>query len=118
MTSKQLKSLESDLEKRGYKKWTNCLVGGEDYSWFKTFGEHKDKNGDSTSDYQIAFRVYDCQGKCFNHPKQSEIWLTVTMILTCFNVNCNYSWQIDVPDIDMCEAMMKEIFNTAKRYMK
>ena len=43
MTSKQLKKLEADLEKRGYKKYAQCLTSKESWGWFKTFDKVKDK---------------------------------------------------------------------------
>lgn len=122
MTSKQLEKLEADLQKRGYKKWTTCLVGREDYDWFKSFGEHKDEDGDTTCDYQIAFRIFQWCRKYDNFypPKGSEVWLTVTMIPTTFDnrLDCDYSLQIDVPDIDMCEDMMRKLFEAAKPFLK
>lgn len=122
MTPKQLKSLEVELEKRGYKKWTQCLVGREDFAWAKSFGVHEDKYGDTTNDYQLFFRFTDWRGKYdhFNPPKGSEVWLTVTMIPTELDnrLDCDYSLQVDTPDVDMCEAMMNEFFETAKRYIK
>ncbi len=121
MTLKQLKQLESNLEKRGYKKWTTRLVNREDYAWVKSFGIHSDKDGDMTNDYQIFFRVFCWQDKrgYINPSDQGEVWITVTMIPTELNnrLDCDYSLQIDVPDIDLCEAMMKEFFETAKQYI-
>lgn len=123
MTEKQLETLESDLARHGYKKWTTCLHGREDYDWRKTFGKHEDADGETTCDYEIIFCIYKWCGKypdIFNPPEPSVVWLTVAMFIPNLNnrLDCDYSLQIDVPDIDMCEAMMKEFFETAKRYLK
>lgn len=33
MTDKELKTLESELQKRGYRKWTTALTPTETYAW-------------------------------------------------------------------------------------
>lgn len=120
MTSTQLTKLEAELERRGYKKWTTCLIGREDYDWVKQFGVHPDEDGDRVCDYQIAFRVYDWR-KCkdLNMPKQSEIGVTVTMIPINLDhrLDFDYSLQTEVPDVSLCEAMMKDLYETAKKHI-
>lgn len=120
MTPTQLTDLEARLTERGYKKWTKCLVGREDYAYFKSFGLHKDKYGNEECDYQMVFRAYDHRKRYphFTPTEESEIWLTVTMLLStdANRLDCDYSLQLDVPDIDMCEKMFAEIFETAKKY--
>ena len=59
MTAEQLKTIEAELQKRGYKKWTTALTSSEDWAWFKTFGKKQDEDGEVTYGYQIAFRVWD-----------------------------------------------------------
>lgn len=59
MTLQELKTLEVELSKRGYKKRTTCLTSTETYAWFKTFGKEKDEDGEVINGYQIAFRVWD-----------------------------------------------------------
>lgn len=74
MTPQQTQHLESALEKRGYKLYTNCLVSNETRAWFKSFGVHTDEYGNRDNDYQIAFRIYDWRNKYpnFNPPEQSH----------------------------------------------
>lgn len=57
MTAEQLKTIEAELQKRGYKKWTTALTSSEDWAWFKTFGKKQDEDGKVTYGYQIAFRT-------------------------------------------------------------
>lgn len=124
MTPTQLKTLEAELQKRGYKKWTHSLVGRENHAWIKSFGIHKDKYGDTTNDYQIFFRIFDWRKRPNFSPEAfpsgSEIWITVTMIPTELDnrLDCDYSMQLDVPGIDVCEAMMAEVFEVAKKWIK
>lgn len=120
MTPTELQKLEAALEKRDYRKWTNCLIGKEDYAWFKSFGEHLDKYGDRDNDYQIAFRIYDWIKNYpqYARPEESSIGVTVTMIPSNLDnrVDCDYSLQLAVPDIDLCERMFKDMFEVIKKY--
>lgn len=59
MTAKELQTIESELQKRGYRKWTTALTSTETYAWFKSFDKEKDEDGYVVSGYQIAFRVWD-----------------------------------------------------------
>lgn len=36
MTEKELQTIENELQKRGYKKYTTCLTSTESYAWFNT----------------------------------------------------------------------------------
>ena len=53
MTEKELKTIESILEKRGYRKLTRGLTANEMYGWFKTIDWDKDG-------YLMEFRVWKC----------------------------------------------------------
>ena len=59
MTAKELQTIENELQKRGYKKWTTGLTSTETYAWFKAFDKEKDDDDYVISGYQIAFRVWD-----------------------------------------------------------
>lgn len=59
MTEKELKKIEAELERCGYKKYTTCLTSTESYAWVKSFGKEKDEDGHVVNCYQIAFRVWD-----------------------------------------------------------
>lgn len=119
MTPDQLKQLDAALEQRGYSKFKTCLLGKEDYAWFKSFGLHKDEYGDTEADYQISFQIFDWRGKEINPPEQSMIWLTVSMIPCNLpdSIQCDYSLQLDVPEIDLAERMMADFYETAKRHL-
>lgn len=55
MTEKQLKKFESELEKRGYKRYpplNNCAR-----AWYRGF--HKGAYQDGRSAYQICFEIWD-----------------------------------------------------------
>ena len=77
MTAEQLKTIEAELHKRGYKKWTTALTSSEDWAWFKTFGKKQDEDGEVTHGYQIAFRVWDGSkypGCPKEHPYGFDFW--------------------------------------------
>ena len=59
MTAKELQTIENELQKRGYKKYTTGLTSTESYAWFKAFDKEKDDDDYVISGYQIAFRVWD-----------------------------------------------------------
>ena len=59
MTANELKAIETELQKRGYRKYAQCLTSNETYAWFKTFDKEKDDDDYVISGYQIAFRVWD-----------------------------------------------------------
>lgn len=119
MTPDQLTRLEAELARRGYKKWTNCLIGKEDYAWFKSFGIHKDADGDLDRDYQIAFRITDWMSRDpRDRPERASVGVTVTMLPSGLNnrIDVDYSLQLEVPDIDLCERMFQEMYDVIKKY--
>lgn len=120
MTPTQATRLEADLKRRGYKLYTNCLIGREDRAWFKSFGVHLDEYGDRDNDYQIAFRIWECENHYNGHDfhPNAKIWITVTMIPSNLDnrIDLDYSLQLDVPDIDLCEKMMQEVYEVTKKY--
>lgn len=59
MTPDELQTIEAELQKRGYRKWTTCLTSTESWAWFKTFHKIRDKYGEVVDNYQVAFRVWD-----------------------------------------------------------
>ena len=59
MTPNQLQTLEAELQRRGYRKYTTCLTSTESWAWFKTFDKETDEDGWAISGYQVAFRVWD-----------------------------------------------------------
>lgn len=122
MTTDQLKHLEADLARRGYKLYTSkrFYVHKEDRAWFKSFGEHEDPDGEREIDYQIAFRIYEMQRRHpeLDMPEQSHIWLTASMLpeLNRTRLDCDWQMQVEVPDIDLCERIFKDMFEVIRKY--
>ena len=54
MDAKKLNQIERQLESRGYKRYTNNLVGNEDYAYMKTT-----RNSDGELKYIISHGFYD-----------------------------------------------------------
>ena len=54
MDEKKVKQIERQLERRGYKRYTNNLVGNEDYAYMKTT-----RNSDGELKYIISHGFYD-----------------------------------------------------------
>ena len=54
MDEKKVKQIEHQLERRGYKRYTNNLVGNEDYAYMKTT-----RNSDGELKYIISHGFYD-----------------------------------------------------------
>lgn len=57
MTSKELKAIEAELERRGYRKYTHPLTLSESWAWLKNFDKEEDEEERVISGYQVAFRV-------------------------------------------------------------
>ncbi len=66
MTSKELKAIEAELERRGYRKYTHPLTLSESGAWFKNFDKEEDEEERVISGYQVAFRVWDFTN--YDHP--------------------------------------------------
>ena len=54
MNAKKTKQIERQLERRGYKRYTQNLVGNEDYAYMKTT-----RNSDGELKYIISHGFYD-----------------------------------------------------------
>ena len=54
METEKVKQIERQLEMRGYKRYTNNLVGNEDYAYMKTT-----RNSDGELKYIISHGFYD-----------------------------------------------------------
>lgn len=115
MTLQELKTLEVELNKRGYKKWTTCLTSTETYAWFKTFGKEKDEDGEVISGYQIAFRVWDWRqymSRDKNMPPYGfDFW--TSPLNTDFRMDFTANWE-PICDISTLERMAAK-FNAMVR---
>ena len=76
MDAKKLNQIERQRESRGYKRYTNNLVGNEDYAYMKTT-----RNSDGELKYIISHGFYD-----FGEMK-SVCWkITVIVLPSCFGI--------------------------------
>lgn len=114
MTEKELKALESELEKRGYRKWTTALTSTETYAWFKSFDKEKDEDGYTIGGYQIAFRVWDWRPYQYDKnmpPYGFDFW--TSPLGTDSRTDFTSNWE-PICDIDTFERMAAE-FNAMVR---
>lgn len=115
MTEKELQTLESELQKRGYRKYTTALTSTESYAWFKAFDKEKNKDGEVINGYQIAFRVWDWRP--YQHrdknmsPYGFDFW--TSPLGTDFRTDFTSNWE-PICDIDTFERMAAE-FNQLVR---
>lgn len=118
MTEKELKTLESELEKRGYRKWTTALTSTESYAWFKTFDKEKDEDGDTISGYQVAFRVWDWRSyQCrdpYMPPYGFDFW--TSPLGTDFRMDFTANWE-PIADIDTFERMAATFNAMVRKYV-
>lgn len=121
MTIQQLQTLEAELQKRGYKKWTCCLTDDESWAWFKSFDKEKDDDGEIVSGFQIAFRVWDYTEHCrrYNLVKESaygfDFWTSALGADSRMDFTSN--WE-PVCDIDTFETMAADFNKLIRRYAK
>lgn len=110
MNEEQLKQLESQLQERGYRKFTECLVGNESFAWFKTVDDS----------YQMAFRVWDYSGYSKDVQPSSGaygvgFWATVLNIDS--RIDLESTWE-SIADIDAFEGMAKDFYDMTTKYVK
>lgn len=117
MTAEQLKKIEAELQKRGYKKWTTALTSSEDWAWFKSFGKKQDEAGEVTDGYQIAFRVWDFQKyKDRNAPDYGfDFWTSALGAGSRMDFTSN--WE-PICDIDTFERMAEEFHQLTRKYLQ
>ncbi len=120
MTLQQLQTLEAELQRRGYKKWTRCLTSSESWSWFKTFAKEKDEDGEVVSGYQIAFRVWDNTANCrrYNLAEEAaygfDFW--TSPLGTDSRMDFTSNWE-PICDFDTFEQMAKEFHDLSRKYI-
>lgn len=116
MTTKQLKTIEAELQRRGYKKWTTALTSNESYAWFKTFGKKCDDDGCIIDGYQIAFRVWDYRkykDRC-GHDYGFDFWTSA--LGTDNRMDFTSNWE-PICNIAIFERMAEEIHRLTKKYL-
>lgn len=115
MTDKELKKIEAELERRGYKKYTTALTSTESWAWFKTFTKKRNEDGDVIDGYQVAFRVRDWRVyKDRNAPDFGfDFW---TSPLGCNGrMDFTSNWE-PICDIDTFERMAEEFHKLVRKY--
>lgn len=116
MTADELQTLESELQRRGYKKWTTALTSTESYAWFKTFDKEKDEDGHVISGYQVAFRVWDWRKYVDRNapPYGFDFW---TSALGCNGrIDFTSNWE-PIADIDTFERMAAEFNQIVRKFV-
>lgn len=120
MTEKELKSLESELRKRGYRKYATALTSTESYAWFKAFGKEKDEDGYVISGYQVAFRVWDWRPYAYRdpnlrkHPYGFDFW--TSPLGSDFRTDFTANWE-PICDIDTFKRMAAEFNQMVRRFI-
>lgn len=118
MTAEQLKTIEAELQKRGYKKWTTALTSSEDWAWFKSFDKEKDEDGYVVNSYQIAFRVWDGSkypGCPKEHPYGFDFWTSALGADSRMNFESNWEPIADIPTF---ERLAAEFETMIRRFVK
>lgn len=119
MTTEELQSIEGELEKRGYRKWTTALTSTESYAWFKSFDKEKDDDGFVVNGYQIAFRVWDWRRYMYRdrnlQPYGFDFWTSA--LGTDSRMDFAANWE-PVCDIDTFERMAAEFNQMVRKFIK
>lgn len=118
MTTTELQTIEAELEKRGYRKYTECLTSNESWAWFKAFDKDKDDDGKVVAGYQIAFRVWDWRRHLERdphmHPYGLDMW--TSPLGTDFRMDFTSNWE-PICDIDTFERMAAEFNAMVRKYV-
>lgn len=117
MTEKELETIEAELQRRGYRKYTIALTSSESWAWFKSFGKKQDEAGEVTDGYQIAFRVWDFRKyKDRNAPDYGfDFWTSA--LGTDSRMDFTSNWE-PIFDIATFEQMADEFHQLTKKYLQ
>ena len=117
MTANELKAIEAELQKRGYRKYVRCLTSNETYAWFKTFDKEKDDDDYVISGYQIAFRVWDSRKYVDRNapPYGFDFW--TSPLGSAFRTDFTSNWE-PICDIDTFERMAAEFNQMVRKFVK
>lgn len=119
MTEKELKKLESELERRGYcRKYTTAFTLSGSWAWFKSFDKEKDDDDCIVSGYQIAFRVWDFgRHNILQDPDVQpygfDFWTSA--LDTQSRMDFTSNWE-PICDIDTFERMAAEFHALARKF--
>lgn len=118
MKQDELKAIEAELQKRGYRKWTTALTSTESHAWFKSFDSEKDEDGHVISGYQIAFRVWDRRQYMdkdpYMHPYGFDFW--TSPLSTDFRTDFTAKWE-PFSDIAAFERMAAEFDYMVRKFV-
>ena len=117
MTTEELKKIETELERRGYKKYTTCLTSSESWAWFKSFDKEKDEDGYVVNGYQVAFRVWDFSRYLDRNAPPYGLDFWTSALGTDSRMDFTSNWE-PICDLDTFERMAKEFNALARRYVK
>lgn len=119
MTTEELKKIEAELEKRGYKKYTTCLTSTESWAWFKSFDKDKDDDDCVVNGYQVAFRVWDFSRYMYRdkniQPYGLDFWTSA--LGTDSRMDFTSNWE-PICDIDTFERMAAEFHTLIRKWKK
>lgn len=115
MTADELQTLESELQKRGYRKFIGSQIDNETYAWFKSFGKDWDEDEHITDGYQVAFRVWDLRKYRDRDapPYGFDFW--TSPLGTDFRTDFTSNWE-PICDIDTFERMAAEFNQLVRKY--
>ena len=111
MTQEEWKAFEDALLKRGYKKWTRCLYGEEDFD----VSTMVRKNGKEL--YQLIFRFWD-----FEQFKEGAGYSVDFVVMPCIDgrmdVIC-YAMSNDLDnDVEFAEQFAKDYYEFVIKQIK
>ena len=119
MTTDELKKIEAELEKRGYRKYTTCLTSTESWAWFKSFDKEKDEDGYVINGYQVAFRVWYFSRYMYRdkniQPYGLDFWTSA--LGTDSRMDFTSNWE-PICDIDTFERMAEEFHTLTRKWVK
>lgn len=117
MTEKELETMEAELQRRGYRKYTTALTSSESWAWFKSFGKKQDEAGEVTDGYQIAFRVWDFRKyKDRNVPYYGfDFWTSA--LGTDSRMDFTSNWE-PICDIATFERMAEDFHQLTRKYLQ
>lgn len=116
MTADELQTLESELQKRGYRRYTTALTSSESYAWFKSFDKETVGDGHLISGYQIAFRVWDFRKYVDRNapPYGFDFW--TSPLGTDSRTDFTSNWE-PICDIDTFERMAAEFNQMVRKFV-
>lgn len=116
MTEKELETIEAELQRRGYRKYTTALTSSESWAWFKSFGKKQDEDGEVTYGYQIAFRVWDFTRYLDRGapPYSLDFWTSAQG--TDSRMDFTSNWE-PICDIDTFERMAEEFHKLVRKFV-